>query len=137
MRRRGLFIRAVGALILLLAVGFGVGQIFLPGLAASRLRASLQRYSTGVGVSVSATPAIELLFGHAGTVRVRIATMRSTRGPTGGLIREAGMADDLHATVNRLVIDGLTLRQVALVKHGATMRLRAFVTRASIESLFP
>ena len=131
--RRAIFAAAIVALVIV----FGLGQVVLPGIAASRLRTSLLRTSDGVQVSVSATPAVELLFGQAGSVVVHISTMRSQRGPVGSLIQRASQTTDLDATVGRLVVDGLTLQRITLLKHGAQMSVRAFVSRASIASVLP
>jgi hypothetical protein len=124
-------------LVAALAAVFGLGQLVLPGIAASRLRASLLRTSDGVSVSVSATPAVELLFGQAGSVVVHISTMRSHRGPVGSLIQRASQTTDLDATVGELFVDGLTLRHITLLKQGPRMSIRAFVSRASIASVLP
>jgi hypothetical protein len=52
--------------VLLLALA----QVFLPGIAAERIESRLERYGRVAGVSVTAWPAIELLWGHADSVRV-------------------------------------------------------------------
>jgi hypothetical protein len=116
---------------------FGLGQVVLPGIAADRLRASLLRTSVGVRASVSAAPAVELLFGQAGSVVVHISTMRSQRGPVGSLIARASHTTNLTATVRQLFVDGLTLQRITLLKQGPKMSIRAFVSRSSIDSVLP
>ena len=46
-------------------VVLGLAQLLLPGLAAQRVRSEIGRYGVVHSVSVSAFPAIELLWGDA------------------------------------------------------------------------
>ncbi|MBV8217081.1 MAG: hypothetical protein JO325_01345, partial [Solirubrobacterales bacterium] len=57
-------------------------QLVLPGIAAQRLRDQLSRSGTVLSVSVSALPAIKLLWRHADRVVVRMGRYQSG---TGGL----------------------------------------------------
>ncbi|MFZ0377875.1 MAG: hypothetical protein WAL38_08625, partial [Solirubrobacteraceae bacterium] len=59
----------VAGLVLLVLV---VAQLVLPGIAADRLRDQLARSGTVISVKVSAFPAIELLWGDADSVVVRL-----------------------------------------------------------------
>ena len=89
---------AVLAVVVLLAVA----QLVLPGLAAQRVRSQLDPYGQVESVSVGAFPAIELLWHHADSVSVELASFRSAG--TGAVDTEFGRLHDvgtLHATVAR------------------------------------
>ena len=67
-RRRSIRIAlgAAGGVVVLL----GLAQLLLPKLAAQRVRSELARYGVVHSVSVSAFPAVELLWGHAQSANV-------------------------------------------------------------------
>ena len=53
-----------------------LAQLLLPRIAASRISSRVGRYGTVQSVSVSAWPAVELLWGHADSVRVKAGASR-------------------------------------------------------------
>lgn len=61
---RRLAVLGVVALVVAVVV-LGVAQLVLPGIAAQRIRSQLDRYGHVRSVSVSAFPAIELLWHRA------------------------------------------------------------------------
>ena len=60
-----------GAIVLVLVLA----QLFLPGIAASRVRARVGKYGTVQSVSVKAWPAVKLLWGSADSVTVRAGSL--------------------------------------------------------------
>ena len=66
--RRLIALGVVGVVLLVLLIA----QLVLPGIAANRLRDQLSKSGTVLSVKVSAFPAIELLWGQAGSVVVRM-----------------------------------------------------------------
>jgi hypothetical protein len=135
-RRRRLLVAAVTVLVA--ATGaLALGQLVLPGLAASRLRASLRADGEIEGVSVSATPALKLLWGHADSVRIRFATMRVSIGRTGALLARTRAAKDVDASVGTLVDGPIVLEDARLRKRGASLLVSATLTRSALAGALP
>jgi len=135
---RYLAVAAAGLLVLLLVV-YELGQLVLPVIAAGRIRDSLVSHASGVRVSVTATPALELLFGHADRVTVHIDQLYPlrNRAKLGGLFARMGGTDDLDASVEHVVVGGVALQHIVLTKRGAQLMGKATVTRAAIEAALP
>jgi hypothetical protein len=121
----------------MLVVIFGLGQLVLPPIATSRLQASLSEGGVDVRVSLSAFPAVELLFGYADTVHVRIARLSSGQGSLDNLLASIAKVGTLDARVGELDTSGLVLTDVALTKRGNLLTARAHVTRSAIEAVLP
>ena len=128
------------ALVLIsVAVLYGLSQAFLPGIAADRLRNSLEQHAQGVRVSVSASPAVELLFGHADKVEIQINQLypgTSSRS-LGDLLARTREANVLDASVRRLYTRVIELENVSLHKRGSRLSLAATVTRAALDAALP
>jgi len=129
---------AIGLVVLLFVV-YELGQLILPAIAADRIRDSLASHATGVQVSVSATPALELLFGHADRVTVHIDRLYPLRkrAKLGSLFARMAGTDDLAVSVEHAVLGGVALQHIVLTKRGAQLVGRATVTRAAIEAALP
>jgi hypothetical protein len=116
-------LRRAAALLAVLAVVlvFGVGQLVLPGLAASVLRDRLAKSGRVLSVQVSAFPAIELLWHSADRVVVRMASYQSGAGHLNSLLQQSRNVGTLRASVGVLHSGLLTLHGVALVKRGSQL----------------
>jgi hypothetical protein len=123
----------IGAIVVVLAVA----QLVLPGIAASRIRHSLERDGTVQSVHVHAFPAIELLWGRADSVTVRIASLSSGTSRTGDLLARANHARDLDVTIGMLTEGPLVLRNVSMRKRGADLTGEASVTEADLRASLP
>src|SRR6202167_5595047 len=96
-RRRVVYLGAcVVGLPLLLVV---LAQVFLPALAAQRVRDRVARYGTVRSVSVSAFPAVELLWGKADSVRVSAAKLSVPSGQIASLLWESHTVTDVTTSV--------------------------------------
>src|ERR1700684_1113654 len=73
-----------GGVVLLLVIA----QLLLPSLAAKRVRERLARYGTVKSASVSAFPAVELLWGKADSASVRAGALSMTPPQIGSLLWE-------------------------------------------------
>ena len=71
--------RRIGAALLGAIV---LAQLFLPKIAAGRIASHLRKYGTVHNVSVSAWPALELLWRHADSVTVRAGGLRMSPNQT-------------------------------------------------------
>ena len=92
---RRLIAIAGAAVVLLVLV---LAQLLLPGIAADQLRDRLSKNGKVESVSVSAFPAIELLWHDADKVVVRMASYRSRTGKLSSLLDEAGGVGTLDAS---------------------------------------
>ena len=119
------------ALVLVLA------QLFLPGIAASRISSRVGKYGTVESVSVSAWPAIKLLWGHADSVTVRAGKLRISPKQTAKLLWEARGAATLRATAPVVQEGRLRLRDASLRKRGSVMTAEAQVTQADVRAALP
>jgi hypothetical protein len=123
--------------VLVLVVVLGVGQLLLPGIAARRIRSQLAHYGQVQSVSVSAFPAIELLWHHADSVSVHLRSFRSGGSGLGGRLDQLSNVGSLHAEAARVTVGLVTVRDARLVKHGASLVATARVTDADLRGVLP
>jgi len=131
---RRLIALALAAVVLLVLI---LAQLLLPGLAEHRLRDQLSKSGTVLSVKVSAFPAIELLWGHADSVVVRMASYRSRSSAIGGRLDSAANVGTLDVGVQELESGALTLRAARLRKQGDELIGTALVTEADLRSAVP
>jgi hypothetical protein len=128
---------AVLGVVVLVVVLLGVAQLVLPGLAAHRIRSELDRYGQVRSVSVSAFPAVELLWNRADSVTVDLASFRSDTAALSGRLRRLHDVGTLHASVARATVGRLTVSDVRLDKHGSSLVATARVTDADLRGVLP
>jgi hypothetical protein len=125
---------AVAALVVVLLV---VAQLVLPGIAAQRLRDRLGRSGRVLEVKVSAFPAIELLWHHADSVVVRMASYRAAPSDLPATLDQTGTVGSLRASA-QLFQDGLlTLHDASLVKQGNRLTGSATVNESDLRAAAP
>lgn len=131
--------RRAAVLVLLVAVVLvlGVGQLVLPGIAASSLRDRLARSGRVLSVQVSAFPAIELLWHAADSVVVRMANYTSGVGHIDSLLQQSSGVDRLSASVGVLRSGLLTLHNVGLSKRGNQLTGSATVLESDLRNAVP
>jgi hypothetical protein len=141
-RRRVVYLGAfvVGSL-LLLAV---LAQIFLPTLAAKRVRDRVARYGTVRSVSVSAFPAVKLLWGKADTVDVSAGALSVQLSQITTLLWEAREAGSMTVTARAATLtavpdlpDGLTVDDMRMEKHGSAISASASLTQQQLNEALP
>lgn len=123
---------AIGVAVIILVLV--VAQIVLPGIAAQRLRDRLSHNGEVLSVSVSAFPAIELLWHQADRVVVRMGRYRSGTGHLQSLLNEAANTGSLDASARELDTGLITLHDAALRKRGNRLVGSATVTPADLRS---
>jgi hypothetical protein len=128
---------AVLGVVLVAIVVFGVAQLVLPGIAAHRIRSQLGRYGQVQSVSISAFPAVELLWRHADSVSVRMSSYHSDGSGLDGRLDQLANVGTLHADISRVTVGLLTVRDARLVKHGASLVATARVTDADLRGALP
>jgi hypothetical protein len=131
---RRLIAIGAGATVLLVLV---LAQLFLPGIAAQQLRDRLSKNGRVLSVSVSAFPAIELLWHDADKVVVRMASYRSGTGHLNSLLDETGGVATVDASAGVLTDGLLTLHDASLTKRGDELTGSATVTEADLRAAVP
>ncbi|MFZ0385848.1 MAG: hypothetical protein WAL22_09300 [Solirubrobacteraceae bacterium] len=128
---------AVLGVLLLVIVLLGVAQLLLPGIAAHRIRSQLRPYGQVQSVSVSAFPAVELLWHHADSVTVRLSSFHADTSGLAGRLEQLSDVGTLHADVARVAVGLLTVRDARLVKHGSSLVATARVMDADLRGVLP
>jgi hypothetical protein len=119
------------ALVLVLA------QLFLPGIAASRISSRVGKYGTVESVSVSAWPAIELLWGRADSVNVRAGRLTISPKQTAKLLWDGRGAAAMRVTAPVVREGRLRLLDVSLRKRGSLLTAEAQMTQADVRAALP
>ena len=122
-----------GAIVLALALA----QLLLPRIAASRISSRVRRYGTVHSVSVSAWPAVKLLWGDADTVKVNAGSLRVTPAQTAKLLWEARGAQSLDMTAESAQEGALRLTDVSLRKRGSALSAEGQATQADVTAALP
>jgi hypothetical protein len=123
----------LAAVLLLLALA----QVLLPAIAAGRIRSRVERYGSVDSVSVSAWPAVKLLWGDADSVHVTARSIALSPRQAASLLWEGhGVSHlDLHADAVR--VGSLTLTDATLEKRGLQLAAQASATQAATEAALP
>jgi hypothetical protein len=114
-----------------------VAQLALPGIAADRLRDQLARSGTVLSVKVSAFPAIELLWGDADSVVVRLGRYRSGASQIGGSLDRAADVGTIDISAQVLDSGAITLHDAVLRKRGSELTGSATILEADLRSAVP
>jgi hypothetical protein len=130
-------IAAVAGTIAVVLILLVIGQLVLPGIAEQRLRDRLEKSGKVISVSVSAFPAIELLWHHADHVVIRMATYHSNPGHLSSLLDQAGQVDKIDASVNQLNTGNVVLHDARLIKRGNTLTGTATVSASDLQTAVP
>lgn len=136
-RRRGRPIRiALGIAGAVVAV-LGLAQLLLPGLAAQRVRSQLARYGVVRSATVSAFPAIELLWGDAQSATIDAASIAMTPTQANEMLwRSHGVQRiDMHAESVR--VGSFELRDVTWRKRGTELHMSGTLTEADLRASLP
>jgi DUF2993 family protein len=128
-----LLLALVGGLALL----FVLAQVLLPRIAASRISSRVGRYGKVRSVSVSAWPALELLWDHADSVRVSANNLALSTAQLGSLLWEARGVSSLQVSADRVQLGTLTVGEASLSKHGSSLDAQAVVSEADIKAALP
>ena len=131
--RRLIVLAVVGVVLVVLIVA----QLVLPEIAASRLRDQLSRSGDVLEVKVSAFPAIELLWGQADKVVVRMGRYQAGASEIGDKLNRAGDVGALDVSARELDSGALTVRNARLRKRGNELIGTATVTEADLRSAVP
>ncbi|HEX3390966.1 MAG TPA: hypothetical protein VHS55_00220 [Solirubrobacteraceae bacterium] len=131
---------AVLALVVVLVL---LAQALLPGVAATRVRARVERYGPVHSVHVSAFPAVELLWGQADSVSVSAGTLTATPAQIASLLWEARTIGTLTVLAQGGVLHtaqlpgALEVSDVRMQKRGSSVLASATMTQAQLQRAMP
>jgi len=120
-----------------LALALVLAQVLLPGIAASRISSRVGRYGQVRSVSVSAWPAVKLLWGNADSVSVRAGSLRISPAQTAELLSEASGVSSLTLTAARVREGPLQLTDASLRKHGRRLAAQGTMSEAAVQAALP
>jgi len=130
---RRLILLAAGSLLVLLALA----QLVLPRIAAALIRSRIARYGSVQSVSVSAWPAIKLLWGSADSVTVRAGALTISEQHAGSLLDEARQTNDIDFSARSVTVGDLTVDAVSVRKRGSQLQAHALVDETEVKHALP
>jgi hypothetical protein len=125
---------AVAGGVLLLLV---LGQVFLPKIAASRISSRLTKYGSVQSVSVTAWPAVKLLWGSVDSVKVTARALKVNPAQTAKLLWEARDVSEMDLTASRTQEGPLQLSDVSFRKRGGALSAAALTTAGAVTAALP
>lgn len=128
-----LLLSLAGGLVLLLALA----QVLLPRIAASRISSRVGRYGKVRSVSVSAWPAVKLLWGDADSVRVSAGSLTISPVEIGSLLSEARGAHSMDVSAESVRLRTLRVTDATLSKRGSALSAQALVSEADVKAALP
>jgi len=122
-----------GAVLVLLVLA----QVLLPRIAASRISSRVGRYGGVQSVSVSAWPAVKMLWGSVDSVRVRAKRLSLTPAQAAKLLWEARGTDRLDVTAASVQVGPLRVSDARLRKRGRALSAEARAGEADVKAALP
>lgn len=126
--------RVAAALAALVLVLLAAAQIALPRIAAARISSRVSRYGRVLHVSVSAWPAVELLWGDAGSARVSASSLSLSPAQAASLLWEGRGVSSLDVSARSVRLGRLALSAATLRKRGSELYARARTTQAAADA---
>jgi hypothetical protein len=123
----------LGALLALLVLA----QIFLPRIAVSRIRSRVGRYGTVESVSVTAWPALKLLWGSVDSVRVKAGSLALSPAQAGKLLWEARGTGSMDVSAESVKVGPLQVSDASLRKRGSVLSAQAVASEADVKAALP
>ena len=153
--RRHRWRRLAVALALLAAIAIGVGQLALPAIATRHLGGKLAAHGDVKLVQISAFPAIELLWGDADSVLVRmgsysVAPTSGAAGAAGGgapattptrrigtFLASTAATGRLDASAGTVRAGRLVIEDASLTKRGDRLSASGLITEQALRAALP
>jgi LmeA-like phospholipid-binding len=129
--------RIAAVVIAAVALLFALAQVFLPGIAADTIRSRLHRYGRVQSVSVSAWPAVELLWGDADSVKVKVSDLSLSPQQAAKLLWEGSGASRIDTTAANVRLGPLHLGAATLSKRGDSLSAQGAASEADVRAALP
>jgi hypothetical protein len=133
--RRAIRVAAVIVGVLLLALV--VAQLVLPRIAAHRISSRIGRYGNVQHVTVSAWPAVKLLWGDADSAEVRVGHLALSPAQASALLWEARGVQRMDLSASSVELGPLGLEGVTLQKRGAQLSGEGSTSAAQASAALP
>jgi hypothetical protein len=131
--RHRLVLYALAGAVLALALA----QLLLPRIAASRISSRVGRYGEVQDVSVSAWPAVKLLWGSVDSVRVRARRLSLSPAQAAKLLWEGRGTASMDLTAGSLQVGPLRLSDARLRKREEALSAEARASEADVRAALP
>ena len=125
---------AVAGLIVVVLV---VAQLALPSVAARRLRDELSAHGHVTSVSVSAFPAVKLLWNRADSVTIRMSELHSDVPLSGDLLSRSHDTGKLDVQIATATVGPLAAHDVHVVERNGHLDTHASVSDAELRAALP
>ncbi len=122
-----------GAVVLLLVLA----QVLLPRIAASTISSRVGRYGKVQSVSVSAWPAVKLLWGSVDSVKVRAKSLAIEPAQAAKLLWEAHGVSDMDMSAESVRVGSLQLSDAHLSKRGSALSAHAQASEGAVQAALP
>jgi LmeA-like phospholipid-binding len=120
-----------------LALALVLAQVLLPRIAAGRISSRVGRYGKVRSVSVSAWPAVKLLWGSADSVRVSAERLALSPAQLGTLLWEGRGASSMDVSAGSVRLGTLVASDASLAKRGSALSAQALVSAADVRAALP
>lgn len=122
-----------GAVVLALVLA----QLLLPRIAASVVSSRVGRYGSVESVSVSAWPAVKLLWGSVDSVHVRAKSLALSPEQAAKLLWEAHDTASVNVSAESVRVGSLQLTDATLTKRGDALSASASASEAGVQAALP
>jgi len=133
--------RGPGRIVLWLVLGvvvlLAVAQVVLPLIAVSRIKSRVGRYGTVESASVSAWPAVKLLWGSVDSVKVKAKSLTLSPAEAASLLWEARDTASMDVSAERVQVGPLRVTDATLSKHGSALSAQATTSEADVKAALP
>jgi len=119
-----------GAIVVLLALA----QLLLPRIAASVISSRVGRYGKVDSVSVTAWPAVKLLWGSVDSVRVKAKSIAISPAQAAKLLWEGRTTARIDVTAESVQVGSLRLSDASLSKRDSALSAQASTTEADVQA---
>lgn len=120
--------------ILLLLV---LAQLILPRIAASVVSSKVGHYGKVLSVSLSAWPAVKLLWGDVDSVKVKTGALHIETAQAGKLLWEARSTARMEVSAQSVQVGSLRVTHAQLLKRGDALSASAQATEADVNAALP
>jgi hypothetical protein len=114
-----------------------IAQLVLPRVAARRISSRIGRYGTVQHVSVSAWPAVKLLWGNGDSAHVEAGHLALTPAQASALLWESRGMGSMDLSASSIQLGTLALEDVSLRKRGDQLSGEASTTAAQANAALP
>ena len=114
-----------------------IAQLILPRIAAHRISSRIGRYGKVEDVSVSAWPAVKLLWGDADSAHVRAGRLALTPKQASALLWESNGVQSMDVSASSIRLGTLELQDGSLRKRGDQLSGEATTTAAQASAALP